>query len=87
MNLLVASLLGLMLSSGPADARQAVTAIVQKIERADYEGDRAALKRLHDELSPYVADRELGSASSTSNKPGRATPDLWTPRAERRRAW
>ncbi len=61
MNLLVASLLGLMLGSGPSESRQAVTAIVQKIERADFEGDRAALKRLHDELSPYVADRELGA--------------------------
>jgi len=61
MNLLFASLLGLTLLSGHPDARKAVTPIVQKIERADYEGDRAALKRLHDELSPYVTDPELGS--------------------------
>ncbi len=63
MNRLIASLLGLMLwsGSGAADTLQAVTTIVQKIERADYEGDRAALKSLHDELSPYIANRELGA--------------------------
>jgi hypothetical protein len=38
-----------------------VTKIVTKIQRADYEGDRAALKRLHAELTPFVADRELAS--------------------------
>ncbi len=61
MNLLLTCLLGVTLFSGQADSRKAVTAIVQKIERADYEGDRVALKRLHDELSPFVADRELGA--------------------------
>lgn len=61
MNLLVASLLGLTLFSGQTDARKTVTAIVQKIERADYEGDRTTLKRLHDELAPYVVDGELGA--------------------------
>ncbi len=38
-----------------ADLRQTVTAIVANIQRADYEGDRAALKRLHDELTAFVA--------------------------------
>ena len=61
MKLFVAFLLGLTLFSGPTDARKAVTEIVQKIERADYEGDRAALERLHDELDPYVVNRELGA--------------------------
>ncbi len=61
MNLWLASLIGLMLWSGSGADDRAVTTIVQNIQRADYEGDRAALKRLHDELSPYVADRELGA--------------------------
>ncbi len=61
MNLLIASLLWLMLSPGQGDTRPAVTTIVHKIERADYEGDRAALRHLHEDLSPYVADRELGA--------------------------
>ncbi len=60
MNVLVIALLGLSAFSGKADPRKPVTLIVQKIERADYEGDRAALKRLHDELAPYVANQELG---------------------------
>lgn len=34
---------------------------MQQIQRADYEGDRAALKRLHGELAPFAADRELGA--------------------------
>jgi hypothetical protein len=37
------------------DLRQTVAAIVANIQRADYEGDRAALQRLHDELTPFVA--------------------------------
>lgn len=41
--------------------RDAVLKIVTQIQRADYEGDRAALKRLFGELGPYVADPQLGS--------------------------
>jgi hypothetical protein len=43
------------------DRRQTVTAIVANIQRADYEGDRTALKRLHAELTPFVDDRQVGS--------------------------
>jgi hypothetical protein len=35
--------------------------IVTQIQRADYEGDRAALKRLHDELTPIPEDNKLAS--------------------------
>jgi hypothetical protein len=46
----------------PADnAWGSVTAIVMKIQRADYEGDRAALTRLHDELASFAENKELGS--------------------------
>jgi hypothetical protein len=41
--------------------REAVLKIVTQIQRADYEGDRAALKRLFAELAPYIADAQLGS--------------------------
>lgn len=45
-----------------ADAnREAVLKIVTQIQRADYEGDRPALKRLFGELAPYVADAKLSS--------------------------
>jgi hypothetical protein len=43
------------------DKRQAVTALVANIQRADYEGDRTALKRLHAELTPFVDDRQVAS--------------------------
>ena len=62
MNYVLASVAGiLILSAQPGDARQAVTALVAKIQRADYEGDRVALKRLHGELAPFVQDRTLAS--------------------------
>jgi hypothetical protein len=35
--------------------------IVTQIQRADYEGDRATLKRLHDELAPIPEDDNLAS--------------------------
>jgi hypothetical protein len=41
--------------------RQTVTRMVTQIQRADYEGDRAALKRLHAELAQFVDNRELAS--------------------------
>ena len=42
-------------------ARETVVKIVAQIQRADYEGDRAALKRLYGELTPFVEDKELAS--------------------------
>jgi hypothetical protein len=60
--------LGLLLSFAPAlgetagkGAREEVTAIVMAIQRADYEGDRARLKKSYDELTPYLENRELAS--------------------------
>ena len=35
-------------------ARDSVIRIVEQIKRADYEGDRVALKRLHGELTPCL---------------------------------
>jgi predicted enzyme related to lactoylglutathione lyase len=48
-------------SDQPQGPRETVTAIVAKIQRADYEGDRPALKRLHAELAPFADDRQVGS--------------------------
>jgi hypothetical protein len=39
--------------------RVSVTRLVAKIQRADYEGDRAALKRLYEELAPFVENKGL----------------------------
>jgi uncharacterized protein YciI len=44
-----------------APSRDAIIAIVTRIQRADYEGDRPDLKRLHDELTPIPEDNKLAS--------------------------
>ena len=46
-------------SSDPA--RASAIRIVEQIKRADYEGDRTALKRLHDELTPAPDNKTLAS--------------------------
>jgi hypothetical protein len=45
------------------DIRRQAADIVARIQRADYEGDRAALRRLRDELTPLVSqdDRALAA--------------------------
>jgi hypothetical protein len=43
------------------NSRDAVTKLVAQIQRADYEGDRAALNRLYGQLTPFVEDKELAS--------------------------
>lgn len=40
-------------------AREQVVKIVMQIKRADYEGDRPALKQLSGELKPFVENRQL----------------------------
>ena len=42
-------------------ARDSLIRIVEQIKRADYEGDRVALKRLHGELTPRPDNRMLAS--------------------------
>jgi len=41
--------------------RAHIVPIVQQIQRADYEGDRPALKSLFDQLAPFMGDTELAS--------------------------
>ncbi|HKF94300.1 MAG TPA: hypothetical protein VKB96_06800, partial [Gammaproteobacteria bacterium] len=43
------------------DARQQVAPIVAQIQRADYEGDRAAMQRGYDDLKPLMEDQKLAS--------------------------
>jgi hypothetical protein len=40
-------------------SREQAIRIVTQVQRADYEGDRAALKRLHAELEPFLANQEI----------------------------
>lgn len=41
--------------------REAVIKLVVQIQKADYEGDRVALKRLHQNLAPFVDNAEIGT--------------------------
>jgi len=41
--------------------RDRVTEIVSAIQRADYEGNRPALKQQYDQLTPFLEDKELAS--------------------------
>lgn len=47
-------------SAAPA-SRDEAAKIVQQIQRADYEGDRTALRRLYKELAAFGADKQLAS--------------------------
>jgi hypothetical protein len=60
--------LGLLLTFAPLlgeaagkSPREEVIGIVTQIQRADYEGDRATLKKSYDELTPYQENKELAS--------------------------
>lgn len=59
--LTIATTIVTLLAPAPEDSRQRVTDIVAKIQRADYEGDRPALTRLHGELAPFVRTQALAS--------------------------
>ena len=62
---LLASLIVVTLSFAAAtpvnDAREQAAGIIAQIQRADYEGDRAAMQRGYDELKPLIEDQELAS--------------------------
>ena len=65
MNKLIAALtLSFLATSGIAaeeNPRQQAIAIVTRIQRADYEGDRAALRKCYEALAPFLDDKELVS--------------------------
>src|SRR5881275_639876 len=54
---------GLSLSAATSanDAREQAAPIIAQIQRADYEGDRAAMQRGYDELKPFMEDEKLAS--------------------------
>src|SRR5438132_7977398 len=43
------------------DAPEQAARIVAQIQRADYEGDRAAMQRGYDELKPFMEDEKFAS--------------------------
>ncbi len=52
--------LGASPAAGDSEREQVIKIVVQ-IQRADYEGNRSALKRLHEELAPFVENKELAA--------------------------
>src|SRR5712691_10344177 len=50
-----------VVAAPPESRRDQITKLVVAIQRADYEGDRPALKRLYNELAPFADDKELGA--------------------------
>jgi tetratricopeptide (TPR) repeat protein len=58
----VATMLVATVAAAPKESRHdQVAKLVVQIQRADYGDDRASLKRLYDELEPFVADKKLGA--------------------------
>src|SRR5438067_7261249 len=48
-------------SGADSDIRAQAQRIVSQIQRADYEGDRTALKKYYDELTPFLENKKLAS--------------------------
>jgi hypothetical protein len=48
-------------AGSPEGEREAITKIVLHIQKADYEGDRVALQRLHGELTPFMESKGFTS--------------------------
>jgi hypothetical protein len=47
--------------AGPESAHEQAVEIVSRIQRADYGGDRATLKKCYDELAPLLENKDLAS--------------------------
>lgn len=62
--ILTATVLLTLLATSPGairDSRDHAIQIVSRIQRADYEGDRATLRKCYDELAPFLNDKDLAS--------------------------
>lgn len=59
--LLLVALVAPVSASAVDRSQDQVITIVTQIKRADYEGDRAALERLQEGLTPFIENRELGA--------------------------
>lgn len=55
------TLVGTAVGAPPESRRDQITKLVIQIQRADYEGDRPALRRLYNDLAPFADDKELGA--------------------------
>jgi tetratricopeptide (TPR) repeat protein len=61
MTILLFSVTMALAASAVDRLREQAIQIVTQIKRADYDGDRSALKRLHGELAPFIESEELAA--------------------------
>jgi tetratricopeptide (TPR) repeat protein len=61
MTILLASVMMALPAPALDSSREQLLKIVAQIQRADYEGDRAALNHLYEQLVPFVDDRDFAS--------------------------
>src|SRR5260370_36301217 len=54
-------LAGTVVGAPLESSRDKIAKLVVQIQRADYEGDRAALRRLYNDLAPFADDKESGA--------------------------
>ena len=54
-------LAGTVVGASLESRRDQIAKLVVQIQRADYEGDRAALRRLYNDLAPFAEDKESGA--------------------------
>lgn len=61
-SIVVCAVLGTTVGATPVESRHdQIAKLVVQIQRADYEGDRDSLRRLYNELEPFVADKKFGA--------------------------
>jgi hypothetical protein len=58
---LLTALYGAGRSNAEERQRNELLSLISQVQRADYEGDRAALARLHGQLEPFLEDKQLVS--------------------------
>lgn len=59
--IITAVVMGVAMGAPRESRREQITRLVVQIQRADYEGNRLALKRLYNDLAQFANDKELGA--------------------------
>jgi tetratricopeptide (TPR) repeat protein len=59
--ILLASVMMTLTASAVDRSHEQVIKIITQIQRADYEGDRSSLKRLHEKLAPFAENKVLAA--------------------------
>ena len=70
-------------------SRDSAIRIIEQIKRADYEGDRAALKRLHERTHSRTRQQDSWPPANSTGEasPSGAAPSTASTRLQRRKTW